>query len=622
MILTARPDAFIFPRLYLHAPKWWSEQHPDDIVLMDPGDGDPVVFQHSGPKPAPSWASEPWRRDTIEGLRHLVRHVEQSPYADRIIGYHLASGTTEEWMMWGANEGEWVDYSPANLRRFRDWLRERYGDDRGLQQAWADPDVTLENATIPTRRQREACAFGSLRDPRAERPVIDYYEYHSFLVGDTIEVLARAVKDIAGRDKTVGVFYGYLLQLCGEQRQQNAGHLALGKVLASPDVDFLCSPTSYAFREPGGEGTSHFMSLLGSVKLHGKLWFDENDIRTSLAPGPVGSWGKTESIDGDLVQQDKELANVLVNGVAQWWFDVGNNRYDDPRLMAHLAHLTRAADRARDLDRSPVEEMALVVDETSLCRLRVGDPLGRELLVTQLPELHRCGAPVAHYLSADLPQLTDHRLLILACSFAPDAEQRRAVAALKGGNRTLVFLWNSGIYGEDGLSAEAASAFTGVRLRLASGPLSLRVQAADDAPESLAGMVYGPERTVSPVLVPDDPDARVLGRFADGTPALVVREHGDWTAVYSAAPLLPSPLFRHLAAQAGVHLYVDTPDVVWASRDLVGVSVAEPGVRGLRLPRAATVTDLYSGAELGRSTAELSVDFDARQTRVFVLSDD
>ncbi len=123
MVLQANPRAYFFPRLYLHAPAWWSVQHPDDIVLKDPGDGQPVPFVHSGGKPAPSWASEAWRRDTVEGLRRLVEHVAASPFADRVIGYHLASGTTEEWMMWGGNEDEWVDYSPANTRAFRRWLQ-------------------------------------------------------------------------------------------------------------------------------------------------------------------------------------------------------------------------------------------------------------------------------------------------------------------------------------------------------------------------------------------------------------------------------------------------------------------------------------------------------------------
>ena len=102
MVLEANPQAYFFPRLYLHAPKWWSQQHPQDLVLMDPGDGKPVPFLHAGDKPAPSWTSPTWRKDTIEGLRRLIAHIEASPYADRCIGYHIASGTTEEWMMWGA----------------------------------------------------------------------------------------------------------------------------------------------------------------------------------------------------------------------------------------------------------------------------------------------------------------------------------------------------------------------------------------------------------------------------------------------------------------------------------------------------------------------------------------
>ena len=211
------------------------------------------------------------------------------------IGYHLASGTTEEWMMWGGNENEWVDYSPVNLAGLSPWLQAQYGTDQRLQAAWADPAVTFETAAIPTKAQRQATHLGcaarsgqgaagrstSTCTTRTWSPTRSGY-------------FAKAVKDITRGEKIVGVFYGYMLQLCGEQRQQNAGHLGLAQVLASPDVDFLCSPTSYAFRQLGGEGTSHFMSLLGSVQMHGKLWFDENDIRTSLVRregrrmGPAG----------------------------------------------------------------------------------------------------------------------------------------------------------------------------------------------------------------------------------------------------------------------------------------------------------------------------------------------
>lgn len=117
---------------------------------------------------------------------------------------------------------------------------------------------------------------------------------------------------------------------CGEARQQNAGHLALRQVWDCRDLDFLACPTSYFFRALGS-GTTHMMSLLDGALRAGKMWIDENDIRTSLSPGKLGAWGKPADVAGDILQQERELAHVLVRGFGTWWFDVGRNRYDDPR---------------------------------------------------------------------------------------------------------------------------------------------------------------------------------------------------------------------------------------------------------------------------------------------------
>lgn len=621
MVLQANPRAYFFPRLYLHAPAWWSAQHPDDIVLMDPGDGTPVPLVHAGGKPAPSWASEAWRRDTVEALRRLVEHVAASPYADRVIGYHLASGTTEEWMMWGGNENQWVDYSQASTRSFRRWLQTKYGSDQRLQAAWSDAVVTLGTAAIPTKAQRQASQLGWLRDPAREQAVIDYYLYNSDLVADTIGYFAKAVKDLTQREKIVGVFYGYLLQLCGEQRQQNAGHLALERVLASPDVDFLCSPTSYAFRQLGGEGTCHAMSLLGSVQLHGKLWFDENDVRTSLSGGKVGEWGRPADLAGDLLQQDKELAWCLTHGTAQWWFDVGGNRYGTPALMGRIGELAAKARQAQQFDRTPVDEIAFVVDERSLCYLRVGDPLGNWLLVGQLPALHRIGAPVGHYLVNDLSRLGNRKLFIFPTSFAPTDADRRAIDALKRDGHVLVFLGAPGIYRDGRLDEQGMFELTGIRLKLSRVPAALRVTLPRDRsrPGGVTAPSYGQEHRTMPVCYADDSSVSIWGTLADGRAGLVVKDHGTWTAVYSAAPLLPAFVLRQLSRLAGVHAYTDTEDVVWASRDLVAISVRQPGPRTIRLPRAADMSDLYDGKEIGCGVRAFSVDFQDRGTRVFVL---
>ena len=621
LLLQENPNAYFFPRLYLHAPKWWSEKHPDDCVLLDPGDGKPIPLIHAGGKPAPSWASEQWRKDTVEGLRRLIAHVEASPYADRVIGYHLASGTTEEWMMWGANEDEWVDYSPVNIARFREWLRAKYATDEKLRAAWHNPAVTLATATIPTKVQRQHTALGSLRDPATEQAVIDFYLYNSDLVAGTIGYLAHAVKEITKREKIVGVFYGYLLQLCGEQRQQNAGHLALEKVLACPDVDFITSPSSYAFRQLGGEGTCHFMSLHGSVKLHGKLWFDENDVRTSLSGGQVGEWGRPADVAGDIIQQEKELAHVITNGAAQWWFDVGANVYHDPTLMGRIGKLAQTAQEATKLNRTPADEVAMVVDENSLCYLRCPDPLGAWLLVSQLPTLQRIGAPVAHYLSSDLSKLTDRKVFFITTSFAPSAEQRKAIDALKRDGHVLVFFYAPGLY-RDGQIDEAAMAdFTGIKLRLSRdlGTFQVKLSGGHAITAGLDGTSYGMDHRTLPVCYADDPQATVLGTMPDGKPGLVVRQYPTWTAIHSAVPMMPTALLRNIAKLGGAHQYITTDDVVWASHDLLSVCVQNAGKRTIHLPRKATVRDMYTGELVATDADVFEADFAHDATRMFEL---
>jgi hypothetical protein len=622
MVLEANPKAYFFPRLYLHAPKWWADAHPDDLVHAGRDDGTSVIFVESeyGSKRAPSWASAAWRRDTIEGLKRLIAHVEASSYADRCVGYHLASGMTDEWMAWGSHDKEWVDYSPANTAAFRRWLRAKYGSAERLRKAWGDPRASFENAPIPNRVARRTTRLGTLRDPASEQAVIDFYYFNSDLVADTICELAGAVKGITGRKKFVGVFYGYILQLCAQERQQNSGHLALEKVLECPHVDFLCSPASKTSLQLGGQGTSYFMSLSGSVALHGKLWFEENDIRTSLSAGALGMWGKPENVAGDILQQNKELAHILTSGAAQWWFDVGKNRYDDPALMQGLRELTKTAGEALKLDRTPVDEVAMVVDERSIGYIRPGDSMGGWLLNRQLPSLSRIGAPVGHYLATDVPRIANRKLFLFMTSFAPTLAERRAVDALKNSGRVLVFFYAPGAYRDGKLDESAMTDFTGIRLRMSRTPAELRAVLrpghilTEGAPDKSAGI----RETVSPVCFADDPNAVALATLADGRAAIAIKPQDGWTAVFSAVPMLPAWMLRRVATLAKVHQYIETEDVVWGAREMLAVSVHQAGIRRIRLPRRGDIQDLYSGATIARATDSFEASFAEFETRVFI----
>ncbi len=619
MLLDAVPDAYFFPRIYLFSPAWWDREHPDDLVMVDPGEGRPRPFARDGTKRAPSWASQAWREDTAEAIRRYIHYIEQTPYADRVIGYHLASGTTEEWMMWGANEDQWADYSPANVAAFRRWLADRYDGDAALRRAWHDETVTLAAAAIPTKAKRARTRFGLLRDPAFEQDVIDYTLYSSDLVADTIAYFARVVREATQSKKLVGVFYGYVLQLMC-QRQQNAGHLALDKVLRNPDVDFITSPTSYAFRTPGS-GYSHFMSLTDSVKLHGKLWIDENDIRTWLTPGPGGQYGRTDTYIASLKQEQRELASVLGQGCGQWWFDMQGGWFDDSRMMAQIADQKRIADGTLKRPRGPVAEIAVVVDDKSLAYLRPGNPLSAPLLLEVLPHLARTGAPLSYYALSDLGKMPKPKMIVFLNVFAPDEDDRRAIDALKRDGRVLVFFWAAGLYRNGRIDPNGVSDLVGMRVKVSDQRRGMRGRFEDNA-SLVAGIrdrSFGPDLTVAPSLAVEDPAATVLGRGSRGRTVLALRKHKDWTSVYAAGPVHSRELFRRLADMAGVHRYVDTPDVVYATQSLLGIACNRAGRRTIRLRQPAKVWELFSQKPVADDVTEFSIHVEKHGTALLLI---
>ena len=207
-------------------------------------------------------------------------------------------------MMWGSNENEWVDYSPANTNYFREWLKNKYKNDESLKKAWNNNDVTIDTAEIPTYKERANANFGMMRNPENEMNVIDFYQYNSWLVADTIKVFTKAVKDATKRRKTVGIFYGYLSALRRAQ-QQNSGHNALVGVLASghrlhllANLLLLQATRRKGTYPPCRSSTqSSYTENSGLTKTR----------RTSLSQASSGL-GQARNVDGDIISKTKSRA--------------------------------------------------------------------------------------------------------------------------------------------------------------------------------------------------------------------------------------------------------------------------------------------------------------------------
>jgi len=625
-ILDAHPRALLLPRVYVGSPPFWDEAHPGELQRYDDGAARKPLWFSPRKETAPSLASLVWRRDAEEALRRLVRHVEGSDFADRVIGYHVTSAHTEEWFHLGTQEGHLFDYSEPALRAFRAWLQAAYVSEERLRRAWGDPGAAFETAEIPGALDRlgppEALFAAS---PRA-RPALDYHLFLSDVVADAILAFARAVKEESRRRAIVTTFYGYLVEHAFHPLSiRHGGHLALDRVLASADVDGLASPTSYALREPG-DGQSLFMSATASVRRHGKLWLDENDVRTHRLPANAG-YGRTSGVAETIEIQRRETAAAVTQGAGMWWFDMSGGWYDDRPTMDEIASLARLAGRAVRLDRASAAEVAFVVDGPS-CAAVLGDrPMLACLLPHQLIELGRIGAPVDVILLSDVEATRPYRFYVFANAFLADRERRRRVrSAVEEARAGALFLLAPGGL-DPTLDLAGIEELTTFRVR--SEDVSARyVARIVDAPHPLlegaaAHAPFGMPAAARPRLYVSDPDAAPLGRFEDdGKVALAAKSVAGAPWLYSAAPVVPERVLRNSARAAGAHLYSDLDDWIAASRSLLAVHARRDGERRFRLPRASDVVDAFTGTTVARRADGFRATLRRGETALYFVGDE
>jgi len=305
-ILDACPDAYIFPRVNMSVPATWEDSHPDE--LCDNG--------ANGNRRRYSPASDLWAEETKHLLKLFIEHIESSDFCDHIIGYHLVGGNTEEWIPF---DGE-------------GFVGKR------------------------TREKYEACKINGTDD--------EYYRFLSDIIADRVCEFSAFVKELTDRRLIVGAFYGYTFDLSSRKQC----HHMMKKVLACDDVDFICSPMTYMnTRDPLIDQAN--MTCVDSIKLHGKLYFVENDTRTYLSKAPnelpnynLPIWfgpDKAASIENI----KKHFARALTHGHGLWWFDMWGGWFDDADIMDVMAKVRSIAAKSLALPRRSTSEVAVFIDE-------------------------------------------------------------------------------------------------------------------------------------------------------------------------------------------------------------------------------------------------------------------
>ena len=631
-ILKTDPDALFHPRIQLERQgDWWQKLYPDECEITS-----------EGKQKEQSYASEVWLKEGKEFLRAYIDHLTKIGLVDRFVAYFICAGQSTEWTKWSSS-GRLAcgDYSEPMRRHFRAFLRKKYGDDvSALRASWGRPDASFDTAEAPTADEQLRTRLYNLRDPKTEMNVVDYYTALAALCADRIIEFCRTVKEATGGKALAGASYGYSLTCCYNQgfyaegpvtvssefsHNQRGGHLALERVLASSYVDILGSPISYGFRGIGGDAS--LSQLSESCRIHGKLCIVEEDSRIHDIP-PNSTYGRANNRSESVAILKRNIARTITHGLGIWRAPMG-----DASLRPLLKQFNDIGVFALATDRTPAAEVAVLTDEESFFYGSDRYDLDLANLSHQvLQGLARFGAPFDHYLLDDFTEgrVRPYKLYIFLNAFHLDSARREKLKReLRRDGRMAVWVYAPGCLNTD-CSVANMEDLTGMKYGRSDYPWPTFMHITDFTHPITAGLpqdlFWSFSSSLGPMFWVEDPQAKVLGQVACGegrnVPGLAVKRFPEWTSIHVAVPNIPSPVLRGLARFAKVHLYSEAGDVLYASRDLLGVHTVAGGRRTFRLPRrVAAVRDLFTGKIIVRNTASFTVTLAPASSELYYTGD-
>ena len=592
--LRANPNALLIPRLATDPPVWWQQAHPGEMMRWEdsPGGAHPAVAVPASPV---------FRRDVGVRLAALIAHLE-AKYGEHMAGYHVTGQNTGEWFYqdsWGhALNG----YAPADLAAWRGWLAERYKTDQALQAAWADPAATLTAATVPSPADRHAAPNGVFRDPRRERPVIDFNVFQQQMMADCVCDLAHVARLASHGRKLVLFFYGYHFELSVVPTGPgSSGHYALRRVLDCPDIDVLCSPISYFDRGPDGSAPS--MTAAESVALAGKMKLNEDDTATYLSSGEApGSDVKVTTLAETNQELTRNVGQEAVRNFGTWWMDLGaTGWFDDPKMWAQMARLN-VLDAPLLTHPTPYRPpVAAVVDDRTMLRLAEGAALVTGPCVSDARRpLGRMGAPYGQYLLDDVAAgRVPAKVYVFLNAWCLSAAERTSLRRATRG-RTHVWCYAPGLYDDDQVSPAAMRSLTGFSLQPVTPPQAWATPTAWGRALGLR-QAFGVRGPVHPLFAAADakPD-EVLATYPGGSAAVALRRTADGPSLFVGAPGLTPELLRLAARAGGVHLFTTTDCHVYANGPFLVIHAAQAGPVSINTGKSGPLKDVLSGQVIGQ----------------------
>lgn len=616
-VLKVDPQAYVMFRVVIAGEPNWEKKFPDAVFrLVD------------GSLAEPSLGDEEFWEEAERLLGGFVKGLRSLPNAQRILGLHIDRG---EWFF---AEGWGYDTSPAGERAFRDWTRHRYGDDPvALQAAWFDGRARFEGVRVPDYTELPMSGENFLRSGRKERRWVDYHLFLSDLMVLRIQRLANIIKRSSEGWFVVAVSYGYTF----EWAHPASGHLSLGKLLRTRDVDIIAGPPSYKDRQMGGAAA--FPGPIDSFALNNKLYISEEDFKT-----PISKTVEPDEFNPVMATPQaleaahwRGLGSALAHGTGICWMDLwGNGWLDTPAIWKRAEQVRDALSRALASEEAD-PDVAVLIDERSLAYLSDSRAF-KQLVQDSREAVLRAGVSAGFYLLSDLAhrvRFPDAKLYIFLNAWDVRQEVRNAIKnRLQRDGKTLFWVYAAGLLEHGRDSMERVREVTGIALRAqpfnskaGTTILNRRHQLTELLEERALSVV---EQLEPSYFAIPETGCTVLGEYTQtGLPSFIVREIDSeenegqrWRSVFLGEPLINERIIRGLCELAGVQVWNYHGDVVHVRRPFLSVHYSGTGHRTATLPERWHAYDLVQGKMMGADATHFRSQATDGATSVFVVGEE
>ncbi|NLB54183.1 MAG: hypothetical protein GX811_00160 [Lentisphaerae bacterium] len=670
-ILSFNPRIKLVLGLYLSASVDWAKANPDELCRIDGKPSNKTYCVHNtGNKEAYagcltahfSFASEKFDEVSRDHINRTLNFLDDYPLKDRVIGIFFSGGTTHEWNPFTPDPG------PAAEKAFRSFLKKKYKTDARLQKAWNDLKIKLNSVNSPTESELNSPDIGIYFDPAGKgKRLNDWYLAIADSKTNRILNAGRAIK--ARRpDLITGCFHG--------NHYKDDG-LTLN-ILNSDAIDFLVSPPQYHARCPGQHmqlnQVTDSINLSGKLFFSEEDLFPY-DFATLFPKSPhnrLSFPGDAKDIDDTLAVIEKGIGYTLAKNTMAWYYHFQTEFFKrEKRYFETNSFLNKTSTLNIQKNTRSTAEILVVADCYSNSWVKPGTRLIQKQVDRELTfELGYLGAPYDFMFMESLEDpnvdLSRYKLVYFLSSQMATSKHRKIIQKLKCDGRTLLFGHGAGFISESKASVENMKSFTGfdfeqLNIELAAtvsmidtyNPLSKHLpggyafgqsyRAKRMRNDTKNNALFPPPLSISPIFAVADKSSIDLGFYNLELPAdyisaaktrgslsyglcghsnwpryfvgLALKEHGDWNGIYSGTTTIPTAFLRAVCKYAGVHVYIESDDVLYTNDKLMVLHTNEySGQRHVTLPKKTNIYDLKTGKVLANDTTTFSLDCEARRT--------